>query len=592
LCFVGGDPVTTQRTKRKLTAIFSADAKGYSRLMSQDEEGTVGMLNEYREIMTVLIHKHMGRIVDSPGDNLLAEFASVVNAVECAVKVQEELKRRNEAIPENFAMLFRIGINLGDVIEREGRIYGDGVNIAARVEGLAEGGGVCLSGNVYEQVKNKLNLDYEYVGEHHLKNIPEPVRVFRVNLAFEPSVAERLKPIELPEKPSIAVLPFVNMSGDPEQEYFSDGITEEIITGLSRIPELFVIARNSSFTYKGKPTKVQQVGVELGVRYVLEGSVRKADDRVRITAQLIDAKTGHHLWADRYNRELKDVFSVQDEITVKIMRAMQVELTEGEQACEWLKGGSENLEAYEKGMRGMEFFRRFSPEGNFQARQMFAEGISLDPETPGNYVMLAWTHLNDVYNGWTDSPETSLEKATELTRKALGLNDLQADAHALLGNIYLLERNFDKAIEEGEYAVRLNPNGADARVWLAMILTSAGRPDEAIDLIQKAMRLNPFPPNWYYYSLGNAYLWMRQYQDAVQEYLKALQHSPDFLLAHLGLAVAYQSSGCEKEAIDTTREILRIDPRFSLQHLAATMSFKSYRDLELMIDTLRKAGLK
>jgi TolB-like protein len=316
-----------EKFRRKLTALLSADAEGFSRLMGDDEDATVKTLTVYRELMATLIQKHRGRVVDFPGDNLLAEFGSVVDAVRCAVEIQEELRVRNAELPENRRMQFRIGINLGDVVEEGERIYGDGVNITARIEGLAEGGGICISGTVYDQVENKIGLEYCYLGEQEVKNIKKPVRVYNVTMEGNLSDVEIRQELPLPDKPSIAVLPFVNMSGDPEQEYFSDGMSEEIITGLSKIPNMHVIARNSTFTYKEKPVKTQQVGKELGVRYVLEGSVRKAGNRVRITAQLVDALTGHHLWAERYDRELTDIFALQDEITVKIITALQLELT-------------------------------------------------------------------------------------------------------------------------------------------------------------------------------------------------------------------------------------------------------------------------
>jgi adenylate cyclase len=385
---------------------------------------------------------------------------------------------------------------------------------------------------------------------------------------------------------------FRSRSADPEQEYFCDGITEEIITGLSKISGLLVIASNSSFTYKGRSVRVQQVGKDLGVKYLLEGSVRKAGDRVRITAQLIDASTGHHLWSERYDRGLKEIFQIQDEITTELMRVMQVKLTEGEQACAWLKRGSGNLEAYEKGMKGMEYFRRFSPEGNVQSRRMFEEGIALDPKTPGNYVMLGWTHLTDILAGWTNAPDRSLEQAADLARKALDLDESQADAHALLGYVHLLKRDYVHALSEGERAVSLNPNYADAHAWLAMILTSAGKPDEAIVMIKKAMRLNPRPPNWYFTTLGDAYLWAQRCQEAVVEYTKAVQHSPGFLWAYLGLAASYSLLAHEKEATEIAAKVLSIDPKFSVDRYEKSLPNKEQADKELLIGALRKAGLK
>ena len=584
--------MTTQEVKRKLAAILSADVKGYSLLMGEDEEATVRTLNAYKETMTNFIQHHHGRVVDAPGDNVLAEFVSVVNAVRCAVEIQKELKARNADLPENRRMEFRIGVNLGDVIEDGEQILGDGVNIAARLESLSEAGGICISGTVYDQIENKLDLKYDYLGEQNVKNIARPIRVYRVLVGSGAGFPEASRKLDFPKSPSIAVLPFVNMSDDPEQEYFSDGITEEIITGLSKVPHLIVIARNSSFTYKRKPVKVQQVGQELGVRYVLEGSVRRAADRVRITVQLVDATTGHHLWAERYDRFLKDIFAIQDEITVNVMRAMQLELIEGKQACEWIKRGSQKLEAYEKGMKGMELFRFFSPEGNVQARKIFEECIALDPEYPGPYVMLAWTYLTAVYNGWSKSPEESITQALELAQRAIALDSSQADAFSLLGNIYLLTRQYEKAITEGERAVALNPNRADSHVWLAMILTASGDPKGAIDLIYKAIRLNPFPPNWYFFSLGNAFFMLGEYNQAVEAYKKALQHSPDLLLAYIGLAASFSASNRAEDARAAASQIVRIDPKFSIEVFARSLTYKNENHKEFWIDNLRKAGLK
>ena len=417
-----GDLVVEERAKRKLTAILSADVKGYSRLMGEDELVTIRTLEDYRALMAEGIRKYRGRVVDSPGDNVLAEFASVVDAVESAVEIQKDLETKNAELSQNRRMEFRIGINLGDVVEEGERIYGDGVNIAARIEGLAEGGGICISRSAYGQVKNKLNFGYEYLGEHSVKNIAEPVQVYRVLMeeeaagkvigeeklkpkhwrwaaiggvavlilvagalsiwtfyfrpAFEPASEERMA-FPLPDRPSIAVLPFDNMSDDPKQEYFSDGITEEIITALSKTPKMLVIARNSTFSYKGKAVKVNQVAEELGVRYVLEGSVRKAGDRVRVTAQLIDAITGHHLWAERYDRDLKDIFVLQDEITKGIITALQVKLTVGEGA-RLLAKGTKNIEAYLKLLQGTEYLLRMDKEGN-----ILGPGLSTSLQAPG-----------------------------------------------------------------------------------------------------------------------------------------------------------------------------------------------------------------
>jgi adenylate cyclase len=488
--------MTPERFKRKLTAILSADVAGYSRLMGEDEAQTVKTITAYREVMGALIKQHRGRVVDSPGDNVLAEFASVVDAVQCAVAVQKEFQARNAELPENRRMEFRIGINLGDVIQEGERIYGDGVNIAARLESLADPGGICVSKTAFDQIETKLPLGYEYLGEQPVKNIPKPVGAYRVLMEPRVTVAgEREKekappvwrrkaivaggvafvvaviaaviwnfyfrppPIEvasvekmafpLPDKPSIAVLPFDNLSGDPDQGYLADGFTENIITALSNIPAIFVIARNSTFTYKGKPVKVQQVAEDLGIRYVLEDSVRKAGDQLRITAQLIDALTEHHLWAERYDRNLKDIFAVQDEITRKIFTALQVKLTEGEHARLWGKG-TDNLDAYLKYVQAREQWRCFvSKETNARARQMAIEAIALDPKYPVAYGQLGYTHWADLVMNWSESRKNSMQQLEESCQKAMALDDSIPMLHTLQANIYLMKKQFE-AIRGGD----------------------------------------------------------------------------------------------------------------------------------------------
>ncbi len=495
-------------------------------------------------------------------------------------------------MPENRKMEFRIGVNLGDVIEEGERIYGDGVNIAARVEGLAEGGGISISGTVYDHIENKLALGYEFLGEHTVKDIKKPVRVYRVLMEPRITVAgKEEKVLPLPEESSLAVLPFANMSGDSEQEYFSDGLTEEIITALSKVDKMFVIAGNSTFSYKGKPVKVQQVGEELGVRYVLEGSVRKAGDRVRITAQLIDALTGHHLWAERYDRKLEDIFALQDEITMRILTALRLTLTEGEQARVYDKG-TENLDSFLKVLQGMHHFLRFNEDDNVVARQMFWEAIPLDPKNPMAYTMLGWTHVMGVWYGSSESPGKSVERASELAQKAIALDDTQDYAHSLLGNIYLIMRQYEMAIAEGERAIALNPNGAHAQAHLAVTLTYAGRPVEAIALFEKAMRLNPMPPNWYLNFLALAYRLTGDYEESIANLKKVLQRNPDDLIAHLNLAASYSMAGREEEARAEVAEALRIYPKYSVEHFAKTLPYRNQAETELVIGALRKAGLK
>jgi adenylate cyclase len=586
--------MNTQDFKRKLTAVFSADVAGYSRLMGEDEAATVRTLEAYKQVMFSLIKQHRGRVIDSPGDNLLAEFASVVDAVQCAVAVQKELQARNADLLENRKMEFRIGINLGDVIEEGDRIYGDGVNIAARLESLAEPGGICISKTAFDHIESKLPLGYEYLGEQTIKNIAKPVGAYHVLMEPRVTLAATGKEktaLPLPEEPSLAVLPFANISGDPEQEYFSDGLTEEIITSLSKVDKMLVIASNSTFSYKGKPVRVQQVGEDLGVKYVLEGSVRKAGGRVRITAQLIDAFTGHHLWAERYDRNLEDIFALQDEITMRILTALRVALTEGEQARVYDKG-TKNLDSFLKVLRGSHHFLRFNEDDNVVARERFEEAVALDSENPVAYTLLGWTHLMDVWYRSSESPVKSLELASELARKAVALDDTQDYAHSLLGHIYLVTRQYDLATAEGQRALALNPNGADAHAHLAMTLDYVGRPEEAIVLFKKAIRLNPMPPNWYLVNLAHAYRRTGEYEEAMGALQKALKRNPDDLFAHLNLAAIYSMGGREEEARVEAAEVLRIDRKFSLEHFAKTLPYKNQADTETTIHILRKAGLK
>jgi TolB-like protein/class 3 adenylate cyclase/cytochrome c-type biogenesis protein CcmH/NrfG len=624
--------MATEDFKRKLTAILSADVEGYSRLMREDEEATVSTITTYRSAMATLIQQYRGRVVDSPGDNILAEFTSVVDAVNCAVEIQRELAERNAELPVERKMEFRIGVNLGDVIEEGERIYGDGVNIAARVEGLADGGGICISGTVYDAIEAKLGLEYEYLGEQAVKNIPKAMRVYRV-LSFPGAAAHRVieakkavgrtwrnvflaiaailvvgaaaiatwkfylrpaPPIEvasvekmafpLPDKPSIAVLPFDNLSEDPKQEYFGDGLTDEIIAVLSKVPKLFVIARNSTFTYKGKPVKVQQVSEELGVRYVLEGSVKQAAEKIRITAQLIDALSGHHLWAELYDRNLSDIFAVQDEITKEIITAMQVKLTEGEQARAVAKG-TNNLQAYLKYLQANEYYHRLNIESNNLARQLAGEAIALDPEYAMAYGVLAKTHLFDFWLDTSTSQEQSLAEATELLQKAIVLDDTYAEAYGLLGFVFSMRRQPDEALAQAEKAVALNPNAAESHFLLGMVITLCCKEEEAIPEYKKAIRLNPIPPNIYLWSLGLAYAETGQYDEAITWCEKAVRQQPDDLLARIMMTAAYSWSGRDEEARAEAAEVLRINPKFSLERFAKRAGTG-------LVSELRKAGLK
>jgi adenylate cyclase len=623
--------------KRKLTAILSADAVGYSRLMAEDEAATVKTLATYREIISSLIKQNRGRVVDSPGDNVLAEFSSVVDAVQCAVAVQNEIQTRNADLPNNRRMEFRIGVNLGDVIDEEDRIYGDGVNIAARLEAMADPGGICVSKTAFDQIETKLPLGYEYLGEQSVKNIPKPVGAYRVLMKpdaagkvigekrflgrysrrtamaaivtlvvvaggligwniylqqskkVEPASVEKMA-YPLPEKPSIAVLPFDNLSGDPDQEYFSDGLTDQIISTLSKLRGLFVISRSSMFTYKGKPVKVQKVAEDLGVKYVLEGSVQRSADRVRITAQLIDATTGHHIWSEGYDREPKDIFAIQDDITIKITNALQVELTTGEETRLWDK--TTNLRAYEKLLQALDYIYRYTKEDNSTARRLFEEAITLDPKYVNAYAGTGWTHFYDARFGWVESRAESIKMALQYAQKAIDLNDTSDAGYLLIAGVYFLQGQYEKAIAEAERAVALNPNGAMGYSSLAGMVGCLGKWGESIELAKKSIRLQPFAPAFYYHFLGRAYFMTGQLDESIITWKKVLQVNPNYLPAHAFLAACYSSLDRYAEASAAAKEVLRINSKFSIESYTKTLPYKNKADIERYVAALRKAGLK
>jgi adenylate cyclase len=635
--------MTPDQVKRKLAAILHADVKGYSRLMDEDEEGTFRTLKAYKELIGNITQQHKGRLVGSAGDSVLAEFASVVDAVRCAVEIQEELKERNKDLPRDRRMEFRIGVNLGDVMEDGDTIYGDGVNIAARLEALAEPGGICISGTAYDHIENKIPLHYDFLGEQEVKNITKPVRVYRAIIGPEATVAKssvRQKPVwkglskwavgliaiaviaggvalyqfvfrpsssktevaskekmafPLPDKPSIAVLPFVNMSKDPEQEYFCDGITDQIITSLSVIPRLFVIARDSTFVYKGKAVKVQQVAEGMGVRYVLEGSVQRSGDRMRIMVQLIDAIMGGHLWSERYDKEVKDIFALQDEIAHRVMTALQVKLTEGEYAS-GVAGTTSNLKALECWWRAEEHFFRFEKGENAAARHWAEEAVKLDPNFAGAWAILGFTYMIEVRFGWSPSPAQSMERALACAQKAIGLSDSCAKAYALMGFINLINGKFDEAVENGERAVRIIPNDPVMLNMLSNIMHFDGKFNESIALTKNAMRLSPYYPPHFLTILSSSYLLAGRYEEALasSELLLARAQKGEFnpLAAHIRLAEAYMGLGQYQKARAQVEEVLKIEPNYSLANYQKSMHYKDPTYLKRRIDSLRKAGLK
>ena len=625
--------------KRKLTAILSADVKGYSRLMGENEAETVKTLTAYRKIMGELIEQHRGRVIDSPGDNILAEFGSVVDAVQCSVAVQNEFKARNSEVPESRRMVFRIGVNLGDVIEEEGRIYGDGVNIAARLEALAEPGGICISKTAFDHIESKLPLGYQFLGEQTVKNIAKPVGAYKVLMEprvlpaeeikkarevpfwrrklvltgvvaalivvigvvvwnfygrapkFEPASKEKMA-YPLPDKPSIAVLPFDNISGDLEQNYLADGITENIISYLSKHPAMFVIDRKSTFTYKGKHVKAKQVSEDLGVRYILEGSVQKSGNKLRVTAQLVDALMGHHLWSDRYDRDFQDLFALQDEITVNILKATGVQLTGRQIAFQY---NTTNIEAWGLAVKGNSLSAQGMKETNLEARALLEKAVKLDPSYAFAWNGLAWTYIAEAWFGWSDSRAESLKRAMELVQKQEATGKSGGALHTTMNVIYMFQGKYEEAIAEGEKAVALEPNEANHYARLGTVLRTAGRADEAIANMNKAMRLNPHYPAWYLFDLGGAYEILGQYNEALATWNRLLERSlkgeSNPLLVHQWLVITYARLGQMEKARAHAENILKLNPKYTVEFFRKSTPYKDQTYLDGLVSLLIKAGL-
>jgi adenylate cyclase len=589
--------VTGSELKQRLAAILAADVAGYSRLMAADARATVAALDAARAVFQAQIEANQGRVIDMAGDSVLAVFETAAGAASAALAVQRAIIDSSNTVPEDRQMHFRIGLHLGDLIEKaDGTVYGDGVNIAARLQALAEPGGIAVSESIRTAVKGKVDAIFEDRGEQLVKNIAEPVRAYWVRAggaAKSVSTASSTNPkLALSDGPSIAVLPFQNMSGDPEQEYFSDGITEDIITDLSKLSGLLVIARNSTFTYKGRAVDVRQVGREFGVGHVLEGSVRRSGDRVRITAQLVDCVAGRHLWAERYDRRLEDIFAVQDEITREIVAALDVKLLRGEQASVWrrLLRKPEALDTY---YRGLDALNRITRESNAQAANCFEQVIQIEPDSPMGYLGTAWTHLSASRYGWSDSGPKSLQQAAKLAQKALDLDEHCADAHALLGYYHLLSLAHDQAILAGERSVALNPNHADNVANLACSYAVSGRPADAIIAMRRAMRLCPTYPAWYLNILGFAHYQCGEWEDAERVLRLALEREPAYTDCRLILAGAHQARGRTDDARREAREVLRFEPAFLLKQIEARLVIVKDREmLARFLNMLRELGLE
>jgi TolB-like protein/class 3 adenylate cyclase/Flp pilus assembly protein TadD len=578
--------------ERKLAAILSTDVKGYSRLMGEDEVATIRTLTAYRDLMATLIQQHRGRVVDSPGDNLLAEFASVVEAVQCAVAIQRELRVRNAELPAHRRMEFRIGINLGDVIVEEERIYGDGVNIAARLEALAEPGGVLVSQTVHEQVRDKLPFTFEDLGEQQVKNIARPLRVYRLHDAPDASGTEASDPpaLALPDKPSIAVLPFQNISDDTEQEYFADGISEDIITALSKVRWFFVVARNSSFTYKGKAVDVKQVSRELGVRYALEGSVRKAGNRFRITAQLIDATTGNHVWAERYDRELTDIFAVQDEITERVVAAIEPQLYAAEHFRSQRKP-PESLDAWECVVRALSFFGQGTRAGDMEAEALCRRAIAIAPSYGQAHSLLAWMLARHATR--SGDLRAMLLDASAEARTALGFDEQDPWAHLAYGMVLFRGRRHSDAERAVRRALDCNPNFALAHASLGWLLAVRGAHEEAIGSAEYALRLSPSDPRvgaQASHVMAFARFAAGRYEDSVAAAREMIERYPEYLAARYVLIAAAAMQGEGEAAGEALAALLRLQPDFSLALASEVMPWAGEIG-ERLLEGWRRAGV-
>ena len=573
--------------QRRLVAILSADVAGYSRLMGEDAVGTVRTLSEYRGVVAGIVAAHGGRIVDMPGDNILAEFASALDAVEAALAMQQVLATRNAPLPEARRMAFRVGVNLGDIIAENGRIYGDGVNIAARVESLADAGGICVSGKVYEEVHGKLDLAFEDLGDHELKNITGRVRVWRVAALGSPR-ATAAGPTSHQAKPSIIVLPFANMSGAPEQEYFADGLTEDILTDLSRFRELFVISRNTSFKYKGQAVDVKKVAREIGVQYVVEGSVRKAGNRVRVTVQLVDAESDHHVWAERFDRDLEDIFALQDEITSAIVATLPGRLEAAARNRAERKPPA-NMVAYECVLEAKVLHHRSTGTDNAKALSLIERAIELDPKYGHAHAWKACILGQQWSYGWcADQAATERAIGRELGI-ALELDENDSDVHRILAAVGVVRNDLDTAMYHQQRALTLNPNDDLIVVQQGEILTWLGEAAEGSEWIRRAMRLNPYHPERFWFHLARAEFVARRYAEAIESLRRIT--APDGL-HHALFAACYAQLGNAGQAAAHAGEVLARMPGFTIRgHCLPLLHYRRESDLLHHLEALRKAGL-
>ena len=579
--------------ERRLAAILAADVVGFSRMMGADESGTLERLKALRrELVEPCIKARSGRIVKLMGDGLLAEFRSVVEAVQCAANIQEGMAGRELDLPETERISLRIGVNLGDILVEGTDIYGDGVNVASRLEALAAPGGICLSGATFDAVEGKLDLPFEAIGSQKLKNIDKPVRVYRIDLPTSraESVADLSESPQLPSKPSIAVLPFTNMSNDKTQEHLADGIAEDIITALSKVSNIFVVARNSTFTYKGQAIDIKQVGREQGVRYVLEGSVQRSGQRLRTTAQLIDATSGHHIWAQRYDRVIDDVFDVQDEITREVTSALQVHLTEGEQARLWASG-TKNLEAWEAAIQCPALLHSHRRIDVLPARRLAERALQLDKNYASAWALLGWAHWTEAFNGWTDNPAAKLDLALDALNRAWAIDDSNPDTLALLAFLHLSLKKYGEARQFIEKAMTLGPNNSFAFAVAANVELYCNRPEAMVPLLKRAIRLSPIYPAWYLGDLSYAYVLMGRLEEAIATAKESIKIDPDYIYNYHTLAIAHIELGQIEAAHADIENILRIEPKMSIRTYRDSQPYEDEALRNRIITAFREAGL-